>query len=79
MQRTGRLSTPRPVRLRRSLIARGILGFFFLILVGAAARNPAPTYMMGGAANAALINFTKRSPISARATACWSPACRRGR
>jgi len=27
--------------------------------VGAAARNPAPTYMMGGAANAALINFTK--------------------
>lgn len=28
-------------------------------VVGAAARNPAPTYMMGGAANAALINFTK--------------------
>ena len=27
--------------------------------MGAAARNPAPTYMMGGAANAALINFTK--------------------
>jgi len=28
-------------------------------VVGAAARNPSPTYMMGGAANAALINFTK--------------------
>lgn len=28
-------------------------------VVGAAARNPAATYMMGGAANAALINFTK--------------------
>jgi NAD(P)-dependent dehydrogenase (short-subunit alcohol dehydrogenase family) len=27
--------------------------------VGAAARNPAVTYMMGGTANAALINFTK--------------------
>jgi 3-oxoacyl-[acyl-carrier protein] reductase len=28
-------------------------------VVGAAARNPSPTYMMGGTANAALINFTK--------------------
>jgi NAD(P)-dependent dehydrogenase (short-subunit alcohol dehydrogenase family) len=28
-------------------------------VVGAAARNPAPTYLTGGAANAALINFTK--------------------
>src|SRR5262245_51479472 len=28
-------------------------------VVGAAARNPSPTYMVGGAANAALINFTK--------------------
>jgi 3-oxoacyl-[acyl-carrier protein] reductase len=28
-------------------------------VVGAAARNPSPTYMMGGAANAALVNFTK--------------------
>ena len=28
-------------------------------VVGMAARNPATTYMMGGAANAALINFTK--------------------
>jgi len=28
-------------------------------VVGMAARNPAATYMMGGAANAALINFTK--------------------
>ena len=30
-------------------------------VVGAAARNPAPTYMMGGAANAALINGARRS------------------
>jgi 3-oxoacyl-[acyl-carrier protein] reductase len=28
-------------------------------VVGAAARNPSPSYMIGGAANAALINFTK--------------------
>ncbi|HEY3064660.1 MAG TPA: SDR family NAD(P)-dependent oxidoreductase [Methylomirabilota bacterium] len=28
-------------------------------VVGAAARNPAPTYLTGGAANAALVNFTK--------------------
>ncbi len=28
-------------------------------VVGAAARNPTPGYMMGGTANAALINFTK--------------------
>ncbi len=28
-------------------------------VVGAAARNPSTTYMMGGTANAALINFTK--------------------
>jgi len=28
-------------------------------VVGAAARNPMPTYLVGGAANAALINFTK--------------------
>lgn len=28
-------------------------------VVGAAARNPSPAYMIGGAANAALINFTK--------------------
>jgi 3-oxoacyl-[acyl-carrier protein] reductase len=28
-------------------------------VIGAAARNPAVTYMMGGAANAALVNFTK--------------------
>jgi 3-oxoacyl-[acyl-carrier protein] reductase len=28
-------------------------------VVGAAARNPAPNYLTGGAANAALINFTK--------------------
>jgi 3-oxoacyl-[acyl-carrier protein] reductase len=28
-------------------------------VVGAAARNPTPTYLPGGAANAALVNFTK--------------------
>jgi NAD(P)-dependent dehydrogenase (short-subunit alcohol dehydrogenase family) len=28
-------------------------------VVGAAARNPTPTYLVGGAANAALVNFTK--------------------
>jgi len=28
-------------------------------VIGAAARNPSPTYLPGGAANAALINFTK--------------------
>jgi 3-oxoacyl-[acyl-carrier protein] reductase len=28
-------------------------------VVGAAARNPAATYLTGGAANAALVNFTK--------------------
>jgi 3-oxoacyl-[acyl-carrier protein] reductase len=28
-------------------------------VIGAAARNPSPTYMMGGTANAGLINFTK--------------------
>jgi len=28
-------------------------------IVGAAARNPSPTYLAGGAANAALVNFTK--------------------
>src|SRR5205807_1695521 len=27
--------------------------------IGAAARNPSPTYLAGGAANAALVNFTK--------------------
>ncbi len=28
-------------------------------VIGAAARNPSPTYLPGGAANAALVNFTK--------------------
>jgi len=28
-------------------------------IIGAAARNPSPTYLPGGAANAALVNFTK--------------------
>ncbi len=28
-------------------------------IIGAAARNPTPTYLPGGAANAALVNFTK--------------------
>ena len=36
-------------------------------VVGAAARNPAATYMMGGTANAALVNFTKAlSDLGAR-------------
>src|SRR5688500_3867314 len=38
MQRTGRLATPRPVRLRRSFYARAFLGLCFVILMGAAAR-----------------------------------------
>ena len=47
-------------------------------VVGAAARNPAVTYMMGGTANAALINFTKALADLARSRRCWSPASRRG-
>lgn len=38
LHRTGRLSTPRPVRLHRSAAARLFLGLCFLILVGAAGR-----------------------------------------
>jgi penicillin-binding protein 2 len=38
MHRTGRLSTPRPVRLQRSTIARLLLALSFLVLVGAAGR-----------------------------------------
>jgi 3-oxoacyl-[acyl-carrier protein] reductase len=50
-------------------------------VVGAAARNPAPTYLTGGAANAALINFTKGladlgAPSKIRVTAV-SPAATR--
>lgn len=38
MHRTGRLSTPRPVRLHRSAAARLFLALCFLVLVGAAGR-----------------------------------------
>jgi penicillin-binding protein 2 len=38
MRRTGRLSTPRPTRLRRSFAARIFLGAIMLVLMGAAAR-----------------------------------------
>ena len=38
MQRTGRLSTPRPVRLRRSTAARSFLALALIVLLGAAAR-----------------------------------------
>ncbi|MGH7462288.1 MAG: penicillin-binding transpeptidase domain-containing protein, partial [Longimicrobiales bacterium] len=38
MHRTGRLSTPRPTRLRRSLVARAGLAVSMIVLMGAAAR-----------------------------------------
>lgn len=38
MERTGRLSTPRGVRLRRSTAARGVLILILMILLGAAAK-----------------------------------------
>jgi NAD(P)-dependent dehydrogenase (short-subunit alcohol dehydrogenase family) len=46
-------------------------------VVGAAARNPAVTYMMGGTANAALINFTKALSDLGGSRRCWSPASHR--
>ena len=49
------------IRMARAILpqmrARG--GGRIVNVVGMAARNPATSYMMGGAANAALINFTK--------------------
>src|SRR5688500_7038851 len=38
IHRTGRLSTPRPTRLRRSAIARGLLALAMITLMGAAGR-----------------------------------------
>ncbi len=49
------------VRMARTVLPqmRSQGGGRIVNVVGMAARNPAPPYMMGGAANAALINFTK--------------------
>ncbi|MGH7354451.1 MAG: short-chain dehydrogenase/reductase [Candidatus Rokuibacteriota bacterium] len=49
------------VRMARTVLPqmRAQGGGRIVNVVGMAARNPAATYMMGGAANAALINFTK--------------------
>jgi 3-oxoacyl-[acyl-carrier protein] reductase len=49
------------VRMARAVLPqmRAQGGGRIVNVVGMAARNPATTYMMGGAANAALINFTK--------------------
>jgi len=49
------------VRMARTVLPqmRAQGGGRIVNVVGMAARNPATTYMMGGAANAALINFTK--------------------
>jgi 3-oxoacyl-[acyl-carrier protein] reductase len=49
------------VRMARTVLPqmRSQGGGRIVNVVGMAARNPATTYMMGGAANAALINFTK--------------------
>jgi 3-oxoacyl-[acyl-carrier protein] reductase len=49
------------IRMAREVLPhmQGQGGGRIVNVVGAAARNPAVTYMMGGTANAALINFTK--------------------
>lgn len=49
------------IRMARAVLPqmRGQGGGRIVNVVGMAARNPATSYMMGGAANAALINFTK--------------------
>ncbi len=49
------------VRMARTILPqmRAQGGGRIVNVVGMAARNPATSYMMGGAANAALINFTK--------------------
>jgi 3-oxoacyl-[acyl-carrier protein] reductase len=49
------------VRMARTVLPqmRAQGGGRIVNVVGMAARNPATTYMMGGAANSALINFTK--------------------
>ncbi len=49
------------IRMAREVLPQmqGQGGGRIVNVVGAAARNPSATYMMGGTANAALINFTK--------------------
>jgi 3-oxoacyl-[acyl-carrier protein] reductase len=49
------------IRMARAVfpIMRAQGGGRIVNVVGAAARNPSPTYLVGGAANAALVNFTK--------------------
>ncbi|MGH7372744.1 MAG: SDR family oxidoreductase [Candidatus Rokuibacteriota bacterium] len=49
------------IRMAREVLPhmQGQGGGRIINVVGAAARNPTTTYMMGGTANAALINFTK--------------------
>src|SRR5437763_7054577 len=49
------------IRLARAVfpVMKGQGGGRIINVVGAAARNPTATYLAGGAANAALVNFTK--------------------
>jgi 3-oxoacyl-[acyl-carrier protein] reductase len=49
------------IRLSRAVfpVMRAQGGGRICNVIGAAARNPTPTYLPGGAANAALVNFTK--------------------
>jgi 3-oxoacyl-[acyl-carrier protein] reductase len=49
------------IRMARAVfpLMKGQGGGRIVNVVGAAARNPTPSYLPGGAANAALINFTK--------------------
>ncbi|HEU5319589.1 MAG TPA: SDR family oxidoreductase, partial [Methylomirabilota bacterium] len=49
------------VRMARAVlpVMRAQGGGRIVNVIGAAARNPSPTYLAGGAANAALVNFTK--------------------
>jgi NAD(P)-dependent dehydrogenase (short-subunit alcohol dehydrogenase family) len=49
------------IRMARAVlpIMMGQGGGRIINVIGAAARNPSPTYLVGGAANAALVNFTK--------------------
>jgi 3-oxoacyl-[acyl-carrier protein] reductase len=49
------------IRMARAVfpLMHGQGGGRIINIIGAAARNPSPTYLVGGAANAALVNFTK--------------------
>jgi 3-oxoacyl-[acyl-carrier protein] reductase len=49
------------IRMARAVfpLMRAQGGGRIINVIGAAARNPSPTYLVGGAANAALVNFTK--------------------